>query len=136
MKGCWNKPEETAKVIIDGWLHIGDVGHADEDGDYWITDRKKDLIVKDGENISLRSVEEALCVSQNRRCVGDSYERRCLRRKHQGIRRDETGPETTAEDIHEQCKTKLTHFFLPEEIVLLPALPKNLVGKILKKRIA
>ena len=60
MKGYWNKPEETAEAIRDGWLHTGDMGHFDADGYFWITDRKKDLIIKGGENISPRKIEEVL----------------------------------------------------------------------------
>ena len=61
MTGYWNKPEETAKTIVDGWLHTGDIGHLDEDGMLVITDRKKDIIVNTGgDNISPQKVEGLL----------------------------------------------------------------------------
>ena len=62
-------------------------------------------------------------------------ERRCLRRKHGAFVALKPGRQATAEEIIEHCKTKLTNFFLPREVVFLPALPKNLIGKILKKEL-
>jgi len=60
MRGYWKNREATEQVIVDGWLHSGDIGHLDENGYLFITDRKKDLIIKGGENISPRQVEEAI----------------------------------------------------------------------------
>ena len=60
MKGYWNQPEATAEALRDGWLYTGDIGYRDEDGYYFITERKKDLIIKGGENIAPRQIEEVL----------------------------------------------------------------------------
>lgn len=60
MKGYWNKQEETARVIRDGWLFTGDMGYMDEEGFFYIADRKKDIIIAGGYNIYPREVEEAL----------------------------------------------------------------------------
>ena len=61
MAGYWNKPEATAEAIDrDGWLHTGDIGHLDEDGFLYITDRKKDMIIRGGENIYCVEIEKRL----------------------------------------------------------------------------
>ena len=60
MKGYWNLPEETASTINYGWLYTGDIGYMDKDGYFYISDRKKDIIIRGGENISPREVEEVL----------------------------------------------------------------------------
>jgi long-chain acyl-CoA synthetase len=136
MKGYWNKPEETAAVLRDGWLHTGDVGYMDPDGYFWITDRKKDLIIKGGENISPRAIEEVLYAHpkvSEAAVVGvkdDVY--------GENIRAFLTlnpGQTATEEEILAYCRGKLTNFFVPRTITFLPSLPKNLVGKIIKKEL-
>jgi long-chain acyl-CoA synthetase len=136
MKGYWNKPEETAQAIRDGWLHTGDVGYEDDDGYFWITDRKKDLIIKGGENISPRTIEEVLfthpkvseasVIGMKDSVYGENIKAFAVLNP---------GQTATAEEIIEFCKTKLTNFLLPKEIVFLQALPKSLVGKVLKKEL-
>ncbi|OGP67919.1 MAG: hypothetical protein A2W27_03320 [Deltaproteobacteria bacterium RBG_16_44_11] len=136
MKGYWNKPEETAQAIRDGWLHTGDVGYEDEDGYFWITDRKKDLIIKGGENISPRTIEEVLfthpkiseasVIGMKDDVYGENIKAFVVLNP---------GQTATVEEIVEFCKTKLTNFLLPKEIVFMDALPKSLVGKVLKKEL-
>ena len=136
MKGYWNKPEETAEVLRGGWLNTGDIGYVDEDGYFWITERKKDLIIKAGENISPRTVEEILfghpkvseaaVIGMKDDLYGEDIKAFVVLRP---------GQEGTAEEIIEYCRKKLTNFLLPKEVVFLNALPKNLVGKVLKKEL-
>ena len=136
MKGYWNLPDETAQAIRNGWLHTGDVGYQDEDGFFFITDRMKDIIIKGGENISPRTIEEELyahpAVSEAA-VVGvkdDVY--------GEDIKAFVTlkpGQEAAVDDIMEHCKKNLKRFRVPREIVILDAFPKTLVGKILKKEL-
>ena len=134
MKGYWKKPEETARVIIDGWLHTGDVGHVDEDGYYWITDRKKDLIIKGGENISPRTIEEALYANPKvAEAAVIAMKDDVYGENIKAFVSLKPGQEATVDEVIAHCRTKLANFLIPKEIVFLPALPKNLVGKIMKK---
>lgn len=136
MKGYWHKPEETAQVIRNGWLSTGDVGYKDEDGYFWITERKKDLIIKAGENISPRTIEEVLfgypkvseaaVIGMKDDLYGENIKAFVVLKP---------GEEATAEEIVEYCRKKLTNFLVPKEVVFLNALPKNLVGKVLKKEL-
>ena len=136
MKGYWNLPNETDTAIRNGWLHTGDVGYIDKDGYFFITDRLKDLIIKGGENISPRTIEEA------RMIFPKIAEAAVI-----GIKDDVYGEDikgfvvlkpnekATPEEIIEFCKTKLKKFFVPKEIALMTAFPKTVVGKILKKEL-
>ncbi len=136
MKGYWNKPEETAKAIKDGWLYTGDVGYKDEDGYFFITERKKDLIIKGGENIAPREIEEVLyshpCVNEAA-VVGMPDEVYGEEIKAFVVLAPEKT--ATAEELIEYCQGKLKRFKSPKEIVFLDALPKSLVGKILRKEL-
>jgi long-chain acyl-CoA synthetase len=136
MQGYWNKPEETAEILREGWLYTGDIGYVDQDGYFWITDRKKDLIIKAGENISPRAIEEVLfkhpkvseaaVIGIKDEIYGENIKAFLVLRP---------GQEATESEIIEYCQTKLTSFLLPKEVAFLKALPKNLVGKVLKKEL-
>jgi long-chain acyl-CoA synthetase len=133
MKGYWNKPEETSYSLRNGWLYTGDVGYVDGDGYFWITDRKKDLIIKGGENISPRTIEEVLYM-----CPGVS-EAAVIGVKDEKYGEEikafivlEAGEKLTADDVINFSKKNLTSFLVPKYVVFLEAMPKSLVGKILK----
>jgi long-chain acyl-CoA synthetase len=136
MKGYWNKPQETAEVLRAGWLHTGDIGYRDDDGYFWITDRKKDLIIKAGENISPRTIEEVLfqhpkvseaaVIGMKDEVYGEEIKAFLVLKP---------GQDATADEIIGHCQKKLTSFLVPKEVVFLKSLPKSLVGKVLKKEL-
>jgi long-chain acyl-CoA synthetase len=136
MKGYWKNPEATAEVIKDGWLHTGDIGYIDQDGYFFITDRKKDLIIKGGENISPGSIEEVLyshpsvaeaaIIGVKDQVYGENIKAFVTLKP---------GNTATPGELMEFCQGKLKRFYVPKEIVIIQAMPKSLVGKILKKEL-
>lgn len=134
MQGYWNRPDETAKVLQDGWLRTGDIGVMDADGYFAIVDRAKDLIIASGYNIYPREVEEVLirhpavqeCVVIG---VPDAYRGETVRAYV--VLKD--GAKATAEEIIEFCKQDLSIYKVPKQIVFRDELPKSLVGKVLRR---
>ncbi len=136
MKGYWNKPEETNEILINGWLHTGDIGYKDQEGYFFITERKKDLIIKAGENIAPREIEEAIMthpavqeaavIGIKDPVYGEDIKAYVVLRPN-GI--------ATAEQIQEHCLKAMTRFKTPKEVAFIDALPKNLIGKVLKKEL-
>lgn len=136
MKGYWNRPEETAKTLVIDWLLTGDMAKMDEDGYFYIVDRKKDVIIAGGYNIYPREVEEVLYAHpaiQEACVVGvpDSY-------------RGETvaayvvlkpGANLTEAELEKYCRENLAAFKIPRIIEFRKELPKSAVGKILRRQL-
>ncbi len=136
MKGYWNLPEETAKVIRGGWLYTGDMGYEDKDGYFFVTERKKDLIIKGGENIAPREIEEVLLQHssvQESAVVGVFDE--VYGENIKAFVVLSPGKTATAEGIIKHCHDRLRRFKSPREVVFLEALPKSMIGKTLRKEL-
>ena len=136
MKGYWHRPEATAETVVDGWLHTGDMGRVDEDGYFFIVDRKKELIIRGGYNVYPREVEEVL------------YEHPDVREAAVlGVPHDEYGEEVaaavslvdgaqvTAEQLREYVRERVAAYKYPRAVWLVDELPKGPTGKILKREI-
>lgn len=134
MKGYWNRPDETANVLRDGWLFTGDMSQMDEEGFFKIVDRKKDLIISAGMNIFPREVEEVL--HQHPKVVEaavigvPSKVREEIVRAYVVV---EPGQELTKAELLEFCRDKLSKFKMPKQVEFVDSLPKSAMGKILKR---
>ncbi len=134
--GYLNKPEETAKSIRDGWLFSGDIAYMDDDGYFYIVDRKKDLIISGGYNIYPRDIEEVffrhpkvLKVA----AIGIPDTKRGENVKVFVVLKD--GESATEDEFKSYCKNKLAKYKWPAEVEIRAALPESNVGKILKKEL-
>ncbi len=134
MKGYWNKPEATAETLTDGWLHTGDIGMMDEDGYFYIVDRKKDMIISGGYNVYPRDIEEVFFEHPKvleAAALGVPHPKRGEQVKvFVVLKEGETG---TEEEFLAYCKDKLAAYKLPTMIEFRDDLPKTNVGKVLKK---
>ncbi|MGI9364839.1 MAG: AMP-binding protein, partial [Rhizobiaceae bacterium] len=132
MQGYLHQPEETAKTITqEGWLRTGDLGHMDEDGFVFVTSRIKELIIKGGENIAPREVDEVLLEHESILEAAafavpcDQYGQRveaCIRFK--------PGHSASVEDLLAHCAARLGKFKSPEQVHILDDLPKGPSGKV------
>lgn len=136
MKGYWNRPEETAKALRNGWLYTGDMARMDEDGYFYIVDRKKDIIIAGGYNIYPREVEEVLF--QNPKVmeavvIGVPHEYRGETVKAFVVLKE--GQSATEEEIIAFCKERLAPYKVPKLVEFRRELPKSAVGKLLKRKL-
>jgi acyl-CoA synthetase (AMP-forming)/AMP-acid ligase II len=136
MKGYWRQPEANAEALRGGWLHTGDVGHLDEDGYLYITDRKKDMIISGGANIYPREVEEIICTHpaiHEVAVIGVPDEKWGESVKAVVVLRP--GARVTGPEIIEHCQRHLASYKKPSSVDVLAELPKNAYGKILKREL-
>ncbi|HEX2161365.1 MAG TPA: long-chain fatty acid--CoA ligase [Thermoleophilaceae bacterium] len=137
MKGYWQRPDATAEAIDgDGWFKTGDIATVDEEGYFFIVDRKKDMIIRGGYNVYPREIEEILYAHPA-----------VLEAAVVGVPHDELGEEVgaavvlnegaeaSAEEIREHCKAEVAAYKYPRHIWFLDELPKGPTGKILKREI-
>jgi len=135
MKGYWQRPEETVKVMVDGWLHTGDMAKMDERGYFYIVDRKKDMILVSGFNVYPNEIEDVVALHPGvLECaaVGVPDEKSGEAVKVVIVKKD---PNLTAEAIKAHCKDQLTGYKLPRYIEFRADLPKSNVGKILRREL-
>ena len=136
MKGYWKQPDATAKTMKHGWFHSGDMATVDEDGYFFIVDRKKDMIIRGGYNVYPREIEEVL------------YEHPAVREAAVvGLPDDEWGEEVGAavtlkdgesvspDELRAFVKDQVAAYKYPRKVWLVEDLPKGPTGKILKREI-
>ncbi|MCK7594848.1 AMP-binding protein [Pseudomarimonas salicorniae] len=136
MKGYWQRPEETAKVIDeDGWLHTGDMAKMDKKGYFFIVDRKKDMILVSGFNVYPNEIEDVIATHPGVlevAAVGVADEKSGEAVKVVIVKKD---PSLTAESVKAHCKEHLTGYKQPRYVEFRSELPKSNVGKILRREL-
>jgi len=135
MQGYWNRPEETAKTVVDGWLKTGDIATVDSHGFFTIVDRKKDMILVSGFNVYPNEVEEQIATLEGIQEVGVI-----------GIPDERSGEKVTAfvvagvnppseADVIAHCRKSLAAYKVPSSVQFVDELPKSPIGKILRREL-
>jgi acyl-CoA synthetase (AMP-forming)/AMP-acid ligase II len=136
MKEYYKDPELTAQTVKNGWLYSGDLGYMDRDGYVYIVDRKKDIIIRGGENISSMEVEEVIdthpavlessVIGAPHKILGESVMAVVVKKP---------GQDLTEEELIQYCEKDLEHFKVPTRVVFINELPHNPGGKVLKRKL-
>jgi long-chain acyl-CoA synthetase len=137
MQGYWNRPDETGRVLRGGWLYTGDMARMDEDGYFYIVDRKKEMIITGGLNVFPREVEETLYAHPavlEAAVIGipEKYKGEVVK----AFVVLKPGAEASTGELIEHCRRFLAPFKVPRDIAFRTQLPKSLVGKILRRVLA
>jgi long-chain acyl-CoA synthetase len=136
MKGYWNRPEDTAKAIPDGWFRSGDLARQDEDGYYFIVDRKKEMIIRGGYNVYPREIEEALYehpAVAEAACIGISHPD--LGEEVVAAVALKPGASADPAELQAFVKERVAAYKYPRHLWLVDALPKGPTGKILRRSV-
>ena len=136
MKGYWQRPEATAEALGDGWFHTGDLARVDEDGYFYIVDRKRDLIIRGGYNVYPREIEEVLY--EHPAVAGAAV----IGLPHPALGEEvgaavalKLGAAITAEELRDHVKGQVAAYKYPRHVWIVDALPKGATGKIQKRDI-
>jgi acyl-CoA synthetase (AMP-forming)/AMP-acid ligase II len=136
MNGYWKMPDETAKVIVDGWLHTGDICLRDEDGYVYYVDRIKDMICRGGENVYPREIEEVIAAHprvMDVAVIGVPDDR--LQEEIMAVLALNEGPPIDEREIVDLCEKSVARFKKPRYVSFVDQLPKTASGKILKREL-
>ena len=136
MVGYWNRPEATAEVLRDGWLLTGDIGREDQDGFFYVTDRKKDMIIYKGYNVYPREIEEVIFehpAVQQCAVVG----RPDLETGESPVAFVELkqGAQATRQEIMEHTNSQVGHYKKIKDLIFMETIPVSAAGKVLKKEL-
>ncbi len=136
MKGYWNRPEDTANAIPDGWFRTGDLARQDEDSYYFIVDRKKEMIIRGGYNVYPREIEEAL---YEHPAVAEVA---CIGIKHPDLGEEvaaavalKPGASAEVDELRAFVKERVAAYKYPRQLWLVDVLPKGPTGKILRRAV-
>jgi long-chain acyl-CoA synthetase len=140
MKGYWNKPQETAAVLRDGWLHTGDVARMDEDGYFYIVERKKDMIIVSGFNVYPNEIEDVLFAHpavKEVAVIGVPCAYRGEAVKAFVVLKPDllTAVEELIEELMRHCRARLARYKVPSFIEFVEGLPKSAIGKVLRREL-
>jgi long-chain acyl-CoA synthetase len=136
MKGYYGNPEASEEVLVDGWLHTGDMGYRDEDGFLFIVDRKKDLVIRGGMNVYPREVEEVLFTHpavEQAAVIGVPDQR--LGEEVMAVVQVKSGASVTEEELIAHSRERLAAYKYPRYVRFMDVLPVGATGKIEKKQI-
>jgi acyl-CoA synthetase (AMP-forming)/AMP-acid ligase II len=136
MLGYWNKADETARALRDGWMHTGDGGRMDDDGFVYVVDRVKDMIITGGENVYSVEVEQA--VGQHpavAACAVIGVPDADWGERVHAVVVLRAGVQAAADGIREHCKTLIGGYKCPRSVEFVPALPMSGAGKVLKTKL-
>jgi len=136
MKGYWQREDATEEAMKGGWFHTGDMAKVDEDGYFWIVDRKKDLIIRGGYNVYPREIEEVLyehegvleaaVLGVDDESLGEEVGAAVVLKE---------GADVSVEELQRHCKNDLAAYKYPRKVWFVDELPKGPTGKILKREI-